>query len=375
MKIKKNILLVYHHSGTPGGPAARFNNYLRERHNIFIVQHPLWANKNLFSIIKSQDREKRFKIKHFQFFLESLFTLHYLPKMTKYNQIDLAICFDPLSFFHTYILKHFLKIKKIVYYNIDYSRTRFGNKFLNRIYRTINIFAYKRCDYFFSLTKKFIEDTDPEEKFDYKNYFVKNLVDTKGINLKANKIKNSIVYAGSINWNMDFNSLFIALKKLKDENINFILDIYGGEKPDNNFLKTIKRLNLQKNIFLRGAVDNKELTEKILPKYNIGVSPYMTKNNPLAHDHMLWGNDLSAKLVEYLAAGLPTITTKNDFFSSIEKNKLGFLVENSEEWYKNLKKLLKNKTLYKKYQNNALKYSKNYDQEKILNPIFKKILN
>lgn len=369
--MKKNILLFSHHCGTRGGPVDKFYNYLNETYQVFVVQHPLWLNQGFSSIIKYGRKEKEFKIyPYLQYFLEGLFTLYYLPKIKKYNNINLAICFDPLSFFHVYILKHFLKVKKIIYYNIDYSRTRFNNRILNYIYKKINIFAYNKSDYFFSLTQKFIDDIDPENRLVYKNFMVKNLVNTKKIDLGLKKIKNSLVYAGTINWNMDFNPLLSALKKLKDENINFLLDIYGGEKPNKNLINTINNLKLDKNISLKGAIDNKNLVNNIFPKYYIGISPYMAKNNPLAHDHMFWGNDLSAKLVEYIACGLPVIVTKNDYFGAVEKEKFGYLVKSTKDWYNALKKLLTEPVLYKTYRTNAIKFSKNYDESVVLNPIF-----
>lgn len=84
---------------------------------------------------------------------------------------------------------------------------------------------------------------------------------------------------------------------------------------------------------------------------------------------------LRGNLFDYIVAGLPTVTTSiNDAFDMIEKNKFGFLVSTAEDWYIAIKKLFINQTLYAVYKNNALKFAKNYDERKVLDPIFKKIL-
>lgn len=373
----KNVLLIAHHSGTPGGPLDKFHNYLRKNHKIFIVLHPLWLNCGLSSIIQYKGRKLRFTIfPLFQYFLEGLFTLFYLRRFAKdFHKIDLAICFDGLSFFHMHLLRHPLGIKKIVFYNVDYSRIRFHNVIMNYIYKAVNVFSYKKCDYFLSITKQFIEDIDPTGMFAYKNSIVTGVVSRKSISKDVKRVNNSLVFAGSINYTVDFNPLLIVLKRLKDEKINFRLDIYGTGQSLDKMIKRIHKLKLEDKIFVKGVVENDMLVSTILPRYKIGVCPYLTKDNPSAPDHMFSGIDLTAKLVEYIAVGLPIVTTRlNDYFDVIEKNKFGYLVHSSDDWYNALKKLLSDHTLYKTYRINALKFARNYDEEKVLGPIFKKIL-
>lgn len=373
----KNILLIAHHSGTPGGPLDKFNIFLREKHKVFIVLYPLFLDRGLSSIIRYEGKEIKFTILPlFQYFLEGLFTLFYLRRyVNNFQKIDLAICFDSLSFFHMYLLKYLLGIKKIVFYNVDYSRIRFHNVVMNYIYKTVNVFSYKRCDYFFSITKMFIDDIDPTGKFAYKNTIVTGLVSRKSISKNVKRVKNSLVFAGSINYTVDFNPFLVVLKRLKSEKINFILDIYGTGQSLDKMIKRIHELKLEDKISVKGVIENDMLVSTILPRYKIGVCPYLTKDNPSAPDHMFSGIDLTAKLVEYIAVGLPIITTRlNDYFDVIEKNKFGYLVHSSDDWYNALKKLLVNHALYKTYRSNALKFAKNYDDEKVLGPIFKKIL-
>ena len=85
---------------------------------------------------------------------------------------------------------------------------------------------------------------------------------------------------------------------------------------------------------------------------------------------------LTGKLVDYIGAGLPIISTRiNDSFLLIDKNKIGFSVIDAGDWYKSIKTLFFDKSLYKAYSKNALRFAKNYDTDKLLEPVFRKILS
>ena len=228
----KNILLVSHHSGSPGGPVDKFYDYLKEKNNIHFIKHPLWPDTNLLSIISDGKKEVSFKIySKIQYLLEGIFVLYYWYKCFKKNKkIDLAICFDSLSFIHTFFLKHFLHVKKIAFYNLDYSKKRFSNPVMNLIYNKINIFSFRKCNFFFYLSKNFINAVDPYRKFSYKTYPIKTTVSLKSIDTRATKYTNSLIYAGVLDYeSVNFDPLLKALKKLKNDNVDFRFDIYGKE--------------------------------------------------------------------------------------------------------------------------------------------------
>ena len=89
-------------------------------------------------------------------------------------------------------------------------------------------------------------------------------------------------------------------------------------------------------MFLKGVVENKILIEEILPRYKIGVCPYATKRDSFAPDHVFLGSDLTAKLVDYIAAGLPVVTTEiNDAFNMIEEISSVFSQHNGRLVYSN----------------------------------------
>lgn len=373
----KKILLVSHYTGTPGGPVDKLYEFLKRENKVYDIRHPLWLKSNLPSVISDGKKKTYFRIySPIQYPLEGFIALLFWNFFKKPKKIDLAICFDSLSFMHIFMLKFLFRVDKIVFYNIDYSRQRFQNKVMNFIYRRINHFSYRKCDYFFSLYDTFIKEVDPKDTYAYKNYLVKTTVNTHSINTRLKKYKNSLIYAGVLDYgSVNFVPLLAALKRLKKEGSEFRFDVYGKEGTKAELRKDIAKFHLEEFVSLKGVVENKMLIEEILPRYKVGVCPYITKRDRFAPDHVFLGSDLTAKLVDYIAAGLPIVTTGiNDAFEMIEKNKFGFLVNTEEDWYIAIKKLLLIQTLHSVYRKNALKFAKNYDEKMVLGPIFKKIL-
>lgn len=369
----RNILLVSHTIGYPG-PVNKFYTYLSSKYNVYLLLHPIHLDSSLPSSMSYKNKKIKFKLlPPIQYFLEGLLSFFFI-KNFRIKNIDLAICFDSLSFFHIFTLRHFVGIKKIVYYNVDYSKKRYQNRLLNYIYQKITLFGYIHCDYFFAITKKFAHDLDPKGKYIYKNFDIKHTTNVQTYKTPSHYRPNSLVFAGAIDFNMDFDPLLLALQKLKDHNISFSLDIYGEGKKILDLRTKIKFYGLEKHITFKGLVDNIKLNNT-LPSYMIGLAPYSLKGDKNAPDHAFHGTDLTLKLVEYIASGLPVISTRlYKAFDIIETNKFGFLANTSDEWYDALYTLIHKKNLYQTYRENALSYAKTHDEENVLGNIFKKIL-
>jgi len=372
----KNILLVSHYTDMPGVMDKLSLYFLKHNYSLVFALNPLNPKSSLKSVIKIDEREIKYKIFwSFQYIFEGIiFFIKYKFNIKKTIKFDLTVCFDPLSFFHVFLLKRFLKVGKIVYYNVDFSTRRFRNRIANYIYLSLNKFAFRKCDYFLCLTNNFISHIDPSNKYSDKSFLLKHTV---RLNNKLNNIKkipNSIIYAGSLYKTVDFNNLIKALELIKQKGINF--DIYGDGEQKEYFKKLINNSTLKDNVNFKGVVDNETLFKEVLPQYMIGVCPYITRENNYEANHMFTGTDLTTKMVEYIGSGLPIVTTRLcDAFDVIERNKFGFLVYSSEEWYMAIKKLLLDKNLYAVYSANALNFAQNYDEEKVLTPIFDKIMD
>lgn len=380
MKIAKNILLVSHYTPIPG-PVDKWSLYLDKKG--FLVTrfyNPLYPRSQQKSRIINENKTIEYKIPWpFQFTLEGFVMAVIYCLKTKYQkEFDLAICFDPLAFWHTYFLKRFLSIHKIIYFNVDFSAQRFSNILMDSIYQKTNLFAYKKSDYFFSITKTFIDKIDPKNEYKTKDkvFIMKHTIDMNIKRKEKTKKNNSIAFVGTLDGYTNFDDLIQALKLLKRDGVQFLFDIYGyGDQEE--ILKTkIQDSALVKEVKFKGLVGHDKLIKFILTKYRIGVCPYVDKFNNSGSDYLYNATDLTTKIVDYIGSGLPVISTKiSPAFEVIEKNKFGFLVKNTREWYEVLRKLLTDKNLYRQYHLNAINFAKkHYDEDKFIGPIIEKVL-
>ncbi|MCX6759626.1 MAG: glycosyltransferase [Candidatus Nealsonbacteria bacterium] len=373
----KNILLVSHYTDTPGVMDKLSLYFLKHNYSLVFALNPLNPKSSLKSVIKIDEREIKYKIFWpFQYIFEGIiFFIKYKFNIKKAIKFDLTVCFDPLSFFHAFLLKRSLKVGKIVYYNVDFSTRRFRNRIANYIYLSLNKFAFRNCNYSFYLTENFIKNIDPNNKYRDKTFLLKHTININSIDKIIKKLPNSIAYAGNLSQTVDFTNLIKALELIKKEGINFTFDIYGEGYQKEHLEDLICKSIIKDNVNFKGIVSNEILLKEMLPKYMIGVCPYITRKNDYVADNMFTGTDLTTKIVEYIGSGLPVVATRlYGAFYVIEKNKFGFLVYSPEEWYMAIKKLLLDKNSYKIYSNNTLNFAKNYDEEKVLTSVFNKIL-
>ena len=343
----QQALLFSHHNQVQGIADQLYDYLTKHFTKVIHVSHPLDPNSSVKSYIRGGSIKDEFKIPlYLQFFLEAPIMLVRLCKLKEITRgYQLAICIDPLSYLHAKLLKRILKINKIIYYNVDYSTQRFSNKLLNWIYQKINLYAFHDCDIFFYITSKFLKDLDSTNVYASKSFRIRHIHNiNKPIHVK--KITNSIIFCGNISYSIEFSELLSALKKIKESGISFSFDIFGSGDKLNSLKSLIKSMDLDKNVHLKGNISHQKLIDDIIPKYILGVAPYITKSkfSKTAANHPFAGEDLSTKIIEYIGLGLPVISTRPfKQFNVIEKHQFGFLVKDSATWYKALLSLLTNK--------------------------------
>lgn len=373
-----NILLLSHHNEVPG-LGHKIADYLSRHFQLSIfASHPLVPSSSVKSFIKIHSKHTEYKINRFlQYFLEGLYLYKNFRKYYPYAfKFHLIFCLDPLSYFHAYLFKKLGLVKQIIYFNVDYSSKRFNFWLMNKIYVFLNKFAYINCDYFFHITTTGVKEIDPKNKYKYKNCLITHTI--KRVNFPSvKKIPGSIIFSGNITYSTDFADLIQALIKLYKNKIHFIFDIYGDGEKKKELQQIITNSTIKKYVHFKGVIDNKKLTENIMPKYWISIAPYTlqekyNKNNP---SHVYAGESLSTKIVEYIGRGLPIIATRPfPAFDVIRKYRFGYLVKNSQQWYDAIAKLLIDKETLKEYSINAYQYSKKFDEETVFTPLFKKII-
>ncbi len=326
---------------------------------IFIRKHAkavsLFANVISFHIAPSKKIKKLFKIDNFLdenidtiiiyykkthpifdvfFYLISiLIGIFILSK--NYKKIDL-IQVNITSSFMLFIALYFKFFKKIKFIILEHSTfyPRIVNKIdkLDIIKKILLLFIK-----WFSLFSEGIICVSESlknamQKIGFKNkfYIIPNVVFEENENIKINNY-NSIKFKYEIkiisvsnlidktkNISNLLNGFKIFLNTYKEEfkNNKIILDIYGDGKDKEKLIKLANELDLlNKNVFFKGAIDNKKLKE-LMPSYDFFVMFSKVET-------------FSVATLEAMLCGLPVIATKSGGPEEYLKPQYGILIDNN----------------------------------------------
>lgn len=326
---------------------------------IFIRKHAkavsLFANVISFHIAPSKKIKKLFKIDNFLdenidtiiiyykkthpifdvfFYLISiLIGIFILSK--NYKKIDL-IQVNITASFMLFIALYFKFFKKIKFIILEHSTfyPRIVNKIdkLDIIKKILLLFIK-----WFSLFSEGIICVSESlknamQKIGFKNkfYIIPNVVFEENENIKINNY-NSIKFKYEIkiisvsnlidktkNISNLLNGFKIFLNTYKEEfkNNKIILDIYGDGKDKEKLIKLANELDLlNKNVFFKGAIDNKKLKE-LMPSYDFFVMFSKVET-------------FSVATLEAMLCGLPVIATKSGGLEEYLKPQYGILIDNN----------------------------------------------
>lgn len=362
---------------------SRLANYLKYRvKKVVLIAHPFpeynhrYTYLDIFSDGKKVQNSKFYVPKGpawLQFLYHILLTFYLLIFKTGIN-FDLCIAMENLSFISIYPLRFFKLIKRLVYYSVDFVPQRFPNVFLNKIYHLMDKSGFKYSDSTWVMT---------EEQFKKRDIFGinsnnSNHVDIVPIGYDTGKINTypveeinfySIVYAGALRESTGPELAIRTMPLLIKKYSKIRLTLIGLGKDSDKLQELIKKLKLSKYVDFKGYIANfYDLTE-ILATKSIGLAPY----KPIPESFSYYSDPSKIKL--YMCCGLPVITTDMTTMSNlISKTGSGIIIDYSEKSLANaVSYLLSNKKRYQSYKNAAIKLSKQFDINHILDNAIKKI--
>ena len=174
------------------------------------------------------------------------------------------------------------------------------------------------------------------------------------VTIKATKkSETKIVSVGRLTEQKNHKLLIHAFSKLIKSYPNYKLYIYGEGELRQEYVATIKSLNLENNIFLPGIIDN--IHEEIKDaKIFVLSSNY---------------EGLSNALLEAMMMGLPCISTNCsgiDEYIIHKENGLLVPINDSEKLYKQMKNLIENDELEKKIRSNCNSFSNHFSKPKVI---------
>lgn len=356
------ILQVAHLTKTPG-PVQSLARFFHEKKgaNCYQILHPL-DNSLVNSLLKKDGKiiaqKKRLLPGLAKYFLSFFLTLKWLKKLPK--RVDLAIgmnCFDSLPLVW---LRKRKKIKQIVFFNTDFSRRRFANPLLNRLYIAIDRGMAQKADWLCCNTKRTIKARVKEGIDKNKIIYTPNGVFLKKIGpvKKAKTYQPQLVYAGHLATGHDLAPAITALKGTKLK--LFII----GSGPDEEKLKTlIKDQNLAGQVSFLGSMSHQKTLNFLKNFSGFGLAPYSQ-----THGWTYYADPV--KIKEYLACLIPPVTNETtEIAQTIKKKNLGFVYqENPEKIFKKIASL--DNRQYQKIIKNIYEYQKDFDYQKIYQKAF-----
>ena len=311
----KNIFIVSH-SGKIEGAADYFEDYLIRAGNIVVkLSHPLDAYAGNFTVL-SQNRKEIKKWKRFNFsllnlildFISSIFyTLKYsFDTYIGANNFDVLPAIVARKIFRK-------KIRKIIYFASDFSENRFASSLLNKIYYFVEKISIKHADLIISNTFR-AESRRLSLGLDRS----KSLVVPNGVHLdnpvfdRKDLNKNNFIFVGSVTKE---SGLFDLLEVLKPKIDKFVL--IGDGDDWNRVIGYLTENIKDAEIYHKKGHDF--VLDKLRNFCGFGLAPYNT-----GRGYIYFGSSL--KINEYLACGLPIITTDVlEIAPSIKNKKLGIV--------------------------------------------------
>lgn len=292
------------------------------------------------------------------FFLRGVYYFYYKYLINKKinNKYDIEIAF--LEGWSTYLLANRKsKAKKIAWVHIDLEKHKTINRRLEKK-------AYLKMDKIICVSndsKKSVENlyTELKEKIEV----LYNPIPTEEI-LEKSKIEDTLypenkinlVTVGRLSYQKGYDVLLEAHNKLLKEGLDYNLYILGEGEERKNYNKYIKENNLGNNTFLLGFKEN---PYPYIKQADIFISSSRYEGYPLV-------------LCEALCLEKPIVATSCTGPSEIlENGKYGLLseVEKVESLAENMKKLILDKNLRKKYSDLASERAQMFDMNKTIRKI------
>lgn len=376
----KTIVVVSHIFTT--GPSQELENYLKDKAgNLFFIGHPFNYAQETNSFFRfysggklcRQAKAPNWKLPGILWYLKDvMYTLVWMILFSP--KADFFIGVDNLNAVCGLVLKFFGKVKKTVYYTIDYNPQRFKNGFLNFIYHRIDSICVKFCDKTWNLSSGMVVEREKKGlsvKYKEKQITVPIGTDIE-ITPKPYEAVNrfTLIYMGVLLERQGLQLVISILPRLKERFPEIKLLVIGAGPYKENLKKIVCDLKLEKEVEFKGLIESHQEVLKLLSVCAIGLAAYVQdKDNPTQYTD-------PGKPKAYLSAGVPVIITKVPQVAfEIEKEKCGFAIDYDEEnCFQAIGRLLEDDILFKEFRNNARRFALRYTWDKIFQSAFRETI-
>lgn len=374
----KNIVIVAHKFLVQVGDDLALFLKQKKFNNVFYIYHSfsdspdrrsffIWY-KNGEIYQKEQTKDYKKWAEPFIYLKEFYFTFKWvLQSKIKW---DYYIGMDGFCALIGNTLRFFKKVKKTVYWAIDFVPQRFKNPLMNKIYHLMNIQAYKKSDEMWDLSPRMHRAREKFlgiKKTDYK----KHKIVAYGVWIERIKKydysqceQNTLVFMGHLLEKQGIQLIIRAVPEIIKKIPDFKFKIIGEGQYKQALIKLANDLNVAQHCDFKGKIDKHQELENEIAKSCLAIAPYIKEL-----DTWTYYAD-PGKIKVYLGSGVPVLLTNISWNAQeIEKNKCGIIIsENQKDVVAKILFLMK-KENNQPYRENAKAYSKKFNYEKIFSKI------
>lgn len=269
------------------------------------------------------------------------------------------------------LLRKIRIVKYVIYYVIDLGPDRYQNKAINWLYLKLDKFCVYRADFIWNTSSGY--EKLRLEELGYNRELLSSQVNLSyGIDLKdiqilpASKLKNQVVFNGSIDIENGVELIIEAAEEVLKVIPDIKFKLIGGGPQEKMIREKIKELKLENAVEITGYFfDRKKIREEFC-RSKAGLAPYPRVKGSIKP----YGDPL--KLREYMACGLPVITTNITCLSEkIKKEPIGIVIDFDKKSLAGaIIKIIKDNDFFNLCRKNALLAAKENTWEKVFGRAF-----
>lgn len=300
------------------------------------------------------------------FIKDVLYTLWTIGRQS--SGIDIYVGVDNLNALTGIILRRFGKVKKVIFYVIDYVPQRFSSRLMNRIYHWVDRFCVRHADYTWNLSAAMVEarhKTGMNSAYDVRQITVPVGCHPQAFVERDISGEIRIAFLGILNKDQGIADLIEQLPALIKALPQMRLMIIGSGELALAMSARVIELGLQGVVTMKGFVKDDKEVLALLALCHVGIAPY--PKNPQSFKQF---TD-PGKIKSYLSVGLPVVMTNiSPIARQLVETKSGLSVESPDELPRALESLFSDADIYESMSKNARTLAQSYEWQSIFRRAF-----
>ncbi len=286
--------------------------------------------------------------------------------MREPRRIDLYIGVDNLNAFSGLILRWLGKVRRVVFYTVDYAKAaRFPNPLLEVCYRWVDRIGVWGADEVWSVSDRIRQERFRWTQNPRKLRLVPNTVDLSKIPDMTTifRTPDRLIFVGGVMQGSGLDEVIEAMPMVRQTIPGVHLIIIGGGPWESSLRQLVEARGLGEIVRFLGYRPYEEALREIAQS-SLGLSPY----SPTAPEAPYLYYCDPSKVKAYLACGCPVVIYElPEVAHLIVREGAGILYRSREEFARAVVMLLQDVQGLTRYRANARRLAARYDQTLVLN--------